>query len=323
MRAVLISTILLAIAFGCARVDPPSDASAGAGPAAAPVARDNAPRTDAVGKAARPARADNCLLPAASVAETSPALVGDPPPAAPTPGARPLRAVRHVVVDPGHGGAENAGAMCGGVWEREVNLDVGMRLTEELRRRGFVVTITRTEDVFVGLEERAEVANVVGADLFISLHSNAAANVEASGIEVYFPAEIFRHDGRFIDDAGRARDINTRALPDGAFSCDGDLGEGVSADTLALSRELGRALGLEIERSMTKTLSTTSRGVKPAGFEVLRWTTCPAVLVEMGFLTNDADREKLADESYRVRIARSVAEAVVNYARLGESPRRE
>ena len=81
--------------------------------------------------------------------------------------------------------------------------------------------------------------------------------------------------------------------------------------------ELARTLGMEIEHSMTKTLNTTSRGVKPAGFEVLRWTACPAVLVEMGFLTNDSDRAKLADDAYHARIAKAIAEAVMNYANLG------
>ncbi len=330
MRRAALSTVLIALAFatGCGKLSPPQAppspgaASDNASFAPAPPALfDNSPRPLA-SASAPPRRPDNCVISQSAAAETSPALVGEAP-LAPMPGARPLRPVRHVVVDPGHGGAENTGATSGGVWEREVNLDVGIKLTEELRRRGLVVTITRAEDAFISLEDRAEVANVVGADLFISLHSNAASNPDASGIEIFYPTDVFRHAGRLIDDTGRALDINTRALPDGVFSFDGDLGDGVTADRLALSRELARTLGMEIERAMTKTLNTTSRGVKPAGFEVLRWTACPAVLVEMGFLTNDSDRARLADEAYRSRIAKAVADAVANYARLGEGPRRE
>jgi hypothetical protein len=77
-------------------------------------------------------------------------------------------------------------------------------------------------------DERARIANVAGADLFICVHSNAAPNPDASGVEVYYPAEAFRVNGRSLGDVERARDIATREMPDGLLAYDGDLGATVT-----------------------------------------------------------------------------------------------
>jgi N-acetylmuramoyl-L-alanine amidase len=304
----LAAVAAIAVATGCARSHKP---------AAPPAAQDNAlvviidgtplrvmPSTR-VPEPPTPSAASPAVEPQATVVEDA-APLG-------LPAARPLRPVKLVVIDPGHGG-ENTGATQGAVIEKEVNLDASLKLAASLRRRGFSVVLTRTTDVFLTLEERAVMANQIGADLFICMHANAAANPLASGIEVYYPTDVFHQNGRVIDDVARAQDIGTRELPDGPFTWDGDLGALVTPETLALNRDLGHALGLQIERAMTRDIETTSRGVKPAGYEVLRWAACPAVLVEIGFLTNDADCEKLADPSYRERVAKAIAEAVSAYA---------
>ncbi len=327
MRRVAMCCVLIALALGGTHCRRPPEGLPGAPPEPPPDNAVVAPATPADNVLVPPvvaATSDNVTLPdspgrSSATPWQGPAAAGAAAtadiPAYELPAARPLRPVKRIVVDPGHGG-ENVGAVVGGVAEREVNLDVGLRLAEALRAKGFEVTLTRIDDASVSLEDRAEVANLAGADLFISLHSNAAANQDAGGIEIYFPTEIFRQNGRFIDDDARARDIATRDLPDGPFTWDGDFSGDVTPERLALHRDLAQALGFEIERAMTATLGTTSRGVKPAGFEVLRWASCPAVLVEMGFLTNDEDREKLADRNYRARIARAITDAVCAYGNL-------
>jgi N-acetylmuramoyl-L-alanine amidase len=255
----------------------------------------------------------------APIGPFDPALDGTPD-NAPEPPAQPLRPVKVVVVDAGHGG-DNAGAVADGVAEKDINLDIAQRLAEALRKLGIRVILTRNEDVFLTLDERAEIANAARADLFLCIHANAAANTEASGIEIYFPAMIFKHGSVEYDDAARAEEMNGKRLPEDALTDDGDSEGAMTANKLAFARDLGRTLGHEIERAIIDTCHATSRGVKPQTFEVLRCTSVPAVLIEVGFLTNDAERAKLTDAQYRQSLAEAIAEAVRSYSKMSEPAR--
>jgi N-acetylmuramoyl-L-alanine amidase len=157
------------------------------------------------------------------------------------------------------------------VEEKHVNLDVALSLARILREKGHDARLTRTDDVFVELEERAALANRARADLFVSLHADSAENREARGFTVYV----------------------RRSASDG-------------------SRGVARA----IERSLVEG-GIESRGVREAGFRVLVRTRCPAVLVELGYLSNYGEAALLRSREYRDLLARRIAAGIFDW--LAES----
>ncbi len=181
-----------------------------------------------------------------------------------------------VLIDPGHGG-QDPGAVAAGIHEADVVLDVGLRLAQELLARQIVPTLTRYRDVTIPLATRVGIERLVEPDLFISIHCNAADTPAASGMEVWTsPGET---------PADRAATAILEALvaafPDRRVRADWEDGDP--------DRE--------------------------ARFYVLRRTLCPAVLVELEFLTNAGGRVFLTDQGTRPRIAAALAEGVSTWAR--------
>jgi len=185
----------------------------------------------------------------------------------------------NVVVDAGHG-ARDPGAVFGKQTEKSVNLDVSKRLRRLLQERGVGVVMTRTRDVFVSLSGRASIANSSRADIFVSIHANANNSYRISGFEVYTPA--FRSGS-----AARRRRHRSQLL----------------------AKELLNAV------KVGKIITTRKDSLRSANFHVLRETRMPAVLVEMGYLTNYADRKKLASYVFRERMARAIANGIISYAK--------
>ena len=217
--------------------------------------------------------------------------------------------VKHIVVDPGHGGRE-LGASYGGLHEKTVNLDIARKLAFLLRRSGLEVTLTRSRDALVTLDERSRISNRAEADLFISVHANAAANRSAQGVEIFYLAEEFTHASRRYDDTSRAAELNRR----NHYGSGGvESAAHMSPSLLAQRRGESRELAKHLERAMTRRLGVPSRGLKQAGFSVLKWTCSPAVLVEVGFLSNPAEWAQLVKAGYRTRVAEALAEGILSY----------
>lgn len=194
----------------------------------------------------------------------------------PTPVARPLQGIK-VVIDPGHGG-KDPGAHRGVSTEKAINLGVGKALARLLRDHGAEVVLTRSTDRFISLDERAFISNREAPDAFISLHVNAAAATGARGIEIY------------------------RAMHRGG---------GHRKDKLAASSRLANAVYSRLQQVSP----ARDRGVKPSpGWRVLKKNAHPAILVEMGFISNRAERRLLDDGAYREKLARAIAEGVVDFA---------
>ena len=217
--------------------------------------------------------------------------------------------LKHVVIDPGHGGGQ-PGARYGGVEEKTVNLDIALQVAASLRRKGMRVTLTRTSDVTLSLQRRSDVANATGADVFVSIHADAAANRDARGIEVFHLASTFVHKRRRYNDASRAVEINRRREGARDLSPGGYLPPPVSASQLAKRRGESRVLARHIEKALVDRLNVPSRGLKTAGLAVLKWTAAPAVLVEVGFLSNAADRSRLRQSAYRTRVADAIVAGI-------------
>jgi N-acetylmuramoyl-L-alanine amidase len=231
-----------------------------------------------------------------------------------------VRRPRHVVIDPGHGGRDT-GAAYAGVYEKNVNLDVARMVAAELRRQGMQVTMTRNEDTFVTLERRSETANRVQPDMFVSIHANAASQQEANGIEVFYLAETFTQGEDLFDDVGRAAELESRRLSTTGRTGPAAAAYSVSPELLNRRRTESMELARSIEREMQTRLGVPSRGVKSASYEVLRWTCPAAVLVEVGFLSNPAERRRIADAGYRRSIASAIAAGVVSYCESSDRTR--
>jgi N-acetylmuramoyl-L-alanine amidase len=213
-----------------------------------------------------------------------------------------------VVIDAGHGG-ENKGA-CGaeGLLEKDLVLDVALRLAKRLRARGLEVALTRRDDRFVSLEERTSIANDARGDLFISIHANASHNTGACGIETFFVSleasdetaqQIANLENQAFGDAGEVAAIAQDPLL-------GILGDLIATEHLVESQEFAGLVQSQLA-------SGRSRGVKQAPFVVLMGVQMPAALLEIGFLTNPAEERKLRSSRERDRIAGAVAEAVAEF----------
>ncbi len=229
--------------------------------------------------------------------------------------ADPPRKIR-VLVDPGHGG-KDAGAIG---WkrtkEKDVNLRTALDLAKRLRETGlFDVRLTRSKDVFVTLPDRCRLANEWKADLFVSVHANYAHDHREKGSEVYFLS-----DHASDPEAARLAEVENAAdagPPDP--SRDGEVAQsilGVMARTENLNRSSKLAATLAL--ALKKKTSLSSRGVKQASLYVLHWTDSPAVLVEMGFISNRRDAARLRSSGFRNKIAKALASGIVEYVRSKE-----
>jgi len=230
------------------------------------------------------------------------------------------RLVRKVVVDPGHGGKDPGAIGAGGLTEKEVNLDVARRLARLLRERGVEVVLTRTSDVFIPLEERSHIANREQPDLFISIHADASPRASAAGVTTYLVREVFKQSGRgTVTPADRARLAAEEAPLNpthvGVEPAPGDPQLALWQVMLTEYRRESRLLAEAVQRRLPRQTGQPDRGVREATYSVLKWTYTPAVLIEVGFLSNPTWEARLAKPDYREETARAIAEAVFDFDR--------
>lgn len=225
--------------------------------------------------------------------------------------------VARVIVDAGHGGPDVGGPMDSGsgIHEKDITLQVALKLGQELRTRGIDVVYTRTRDTLIALADRGRIANEAGGDLFISIHVNAANPrwhdpSAARGFETYFLAEAKTEDAERVQDMENAS-VNFEAAGD--VSSDDPLSFILSDmqqnEHLRESSDLAEG----IQQKLAGVHPGPSRGVKQAGFKVLVTAFMPAVLVEIGFGTNPAEARYLEAPSNQKVIARAIADATTEY----------
>ncbi|MDE2292272.1 MAG: N-acetylmuramoyl-L-alanine amidase, partial [Elusimicrobia bacterium] len=239
----------------------------------------------------------------AAAAPPAPAL---PPSAAPA----PRRARYKICVDAGHGGKDGGTTGRRGTLEKDVNLAAALQLARLLRKDGrFDVMLTRADDTFVKLGDRARMANEAHADLFVSLHSNANPDRAETGYEVYFLSEKASDP-----EAARLAEFENSVMKLETGPAEQDPATEILFH-MARTEFINDAA--ELAGYVAKELSThvdlPDRGVKQASFYVLRGAAEPAILVEMGFLSNERDEEKLDSDKYRQRIVAGVYKGIVDY----------
>lgn len=235
------------------------------------------------------------------------------------------RGALSIVIDPGHGGKDTGAIGPRGLKEKDVVLDIALRLRRLLvGRLGARVLLTRSDDTFVPLEERAAIANKAQADFFISLHVNSAPQVRATGVETYYLS-------REPSD-GDARASATRENL--ALNLEG-VGpreeEGVKAVLWDMAQSLtlreSSALAEMLLEDLARAFRKENRGVKHGPFVVLMTAAMPSALVEIGFISNPHEERRMQDEAYRQQIANSLAQGIGRFAtryqrRIGMQPPR-
>ncbi len=197
----------------------------------------------------------------------------------------------HIILDAGHGGKDNgAQNLKLRLREKNITLDIVLRVGKILKANGYRVSYTRTKDNFVELPDRSNYANKKAADMFLSIHCNAAtANVK--GIETF-------------------------AMTPAWTASTGQ----TAVTALAKEKHLGnkndawnQMLAFYIQRSLKIATASEDRGVKRARFAVLRGVNMPAALIEVGFISNNQEASQLGSAKYRQKIANAIANAVLNY----------
>jgi N-acetylmuramoyl-L-alanine amidase len=224
--------------------------------------------------------------------------------------------VRVVAIDPGHGGVDHGARSGAGMLEKELSLRVSLLLAEALRERGLAVVLTRDRDEFLDLTRRTEIANEAGAAIFLSIHANFSPTREARGPETYFLSlEASDEEARRVALAENDVFENAAAVDDGGDVVGEVLGDLIRTDHLRASSDLASRL----QHALAE-LGARGRGVKQAPFVVLMGANMPAALIEIGFLSNPADAERMATRAHQKRIARALADAVADFAKTRPRP---
>lgn len=203
---------------------------------------------------------------------------------------RPL--LQRIVLDPGHGGkdvgAQNSGQR---LREKDLTLDVTLRLQKLLQAEGFKVYLTRKDDAYIPLDQRGELTRQVKADLFVSIHFNSVGRPNVSGLETFvLPQPWTPSTSRSQLDG-----IDKQTYPGNAFD---------GWNSLA---------GYYVHRALIEQLGVEDRGLKRSRFKVLKNLSCPGMLLELGFISNPSTAAKLKATPHRNLLAKTIEQGILTY----------
>ena len=213
--------------------------------------------------------------------------------------------LKRLVIDPGHGGHDPGAVGLHGTREKDITLQIGRRLTDALKvKKGLTVHLTRTADYYLNLSDRTATANQYRADLFISIHCNAAENRKARGSETYFCSErasdgeaarVAHYENSFADDEDH---MLKESLVDIEYAL------------FKLRRNLiwndSGSLAHLVQEEFAQKLPVKNRGVRSANFFVLRKATMPSMLIETAFISNPDEEKLLLHDSFQQKFVDSV-----------------
>ncbi len=273
--------------------------NATSGPTSAPTAVAVAPRDKVAKKGTKPSPAQ-----LAAAREAAPTSAGD---------RSLIRAlglkIGRIVIDAGHGGHDTGTIGPEGLMEKDLVLDVSLRLGRLLESRlGADVIYTRDDDTFIPLETRTAIANEKQADLFISVHANSSPDPEARGVETYYLNFTSSPDA--LEVAARENAVSEKSIH--------ELQDLVKKITLKEKIDESRELASDVQQSLYSGLSAKNpslhnRGVKRAPFVVLIGANMPSILAEISFVSNPTDEQRLETPEYRQKIADSLYKGIAKY----------
>ena len=224
-----------------------------------------------------------------------------------------------IVVDAGHGGHDSGAIGSKKYYEKTLVLQIAKRVYRHLRKRGYNVKMTRTNDKFIKLKNRTRFANRNKADIFVSIHANAVGNrrraKKVHGVETYFLQTTRSAKSQRI-----AAIENSVVLDKNDYLSNNVILEAVLSGPKI---ELSHKLAIDVQSKILKNLRHKYRGVKdggvkPAPFWVLVGAQMPSILVEVGYITNPYERARLFSPAYQNRIAIGIAEGIANYLAIRE-----
>ena len=214
--------------------------------------------------------------------------------------------VRRVVLDAGHGGKDSGAVSPHGLKEKRLTLEMARKVKAVLEARGMEVVMTRDSDRFIPLAERARIANIREADFFVSIHANASETPSLRGFEVYYLSEA-TNDSELAVERAENSAVRFESAPPAPSkqlkTIFWDLRESENRrESLHIAQNVMDAVG--------GSMDIAARRVRTANFFVLKWTECPAVLVEMGYLTNGQDERRLRSRAYKMELAQAIVDGI-------------
>ncbi len=223
------------------------------------------------------------------------------------------RPISIIVVDPGHGGDFDGAVGKNNLKEKDVVLDIALRLEALLEKsKRFTPVLTRREDKTVSLDERAQAANVARGDLLVSIHANSSELKNATGSQTFFLSPAKNDDAR-ITELLENKDFKVEA-PDATDRNKKDLDfiimDVLQTEYLTQSRQLAES----IQQELAADLNVKSRGIDQAGFAVLNKVQMPSALVEVAFISNKIESRLLAQEDFRQAAAEAIYNGIVKFA---------
>jgi len=218
--------------------------------------------------------------------------------------------VGRIVLDPGHGGHDTGTTGPDGLREKDLVLDVAKRLGAMIKERmGSEVIFTRSDDSFVPLERRTEIANEAKADLFLSIHANSSTLRTAAGVETYYLS--FTTSRSALEVAARENSASQKTV----YELQDLLEKIALKDKVEESREFATRVQSALYTISAKTnVRAKDRGVRKAPFVVLIGASMPSVLAEIGFISNPHDETTMKRPEYRDRLAEALYKGLASYA---------
>lgn len=217
---------------------------------------------------------------------------------------------RTIMVDAGHGGKDPGAIGLSGAVEKDIVFDIARRMKIGLEKMGFEVLMTRDSDEFVSLQKRTEKASQSDADIFVSIHANATHNRKIKGLEIYYsraldPAsDLSQHRANERSFLERLDISGDKAVPRSIIS------------NMLYERKLQESGNFadHLIRKTAQSVNASSRGSRSSGFFVVKNTLIPAILFEVGYVTNAVEAKLLQTEEYRQKIADAIAESIREYS---------
>ncbi len=225
--------------------------------------------------------------------------------------------IKTIVIDPGHGGKDPGAIGYRKTREKDITLIIAKKVKQIMRKElpDVKILLTRSTDKFVSLQDRTKFANSKHADLFVSIHCNASKSRKASGTEVYFLSTAKTTEARAVESLENSV----------VFKYEGGQKALKNYDNLAFilmdmaqneQLEESSQLAMILQKNISQKCRNHSRGVKQAGFYVLKGAYMPAVLIETGFISNPKEEKKLNNTSYQNKMADSIVKGIKNFKYL-------
>jgi len=218
--------------------------------------------------------------------------------------------IGRIVIDAGHGGHDTGTIGPTGLMEKDLCLDVALRLGKIIQQKlpGADVVYTRPDDTFVPLEERTRIANEAKADLFISIHANSSHDAQARGIETYYLN--LKGSAEAMEVAARENSSSS----DGIHDLEDIVKRIARTEKIDESKEFARDVQESLARNVQRSnRQIKDRGVRKAPFVVLIGADMPSILTEISFLSNPSDEQMLKKPEQRQRVAEGIYQGVAGY----------